>query len=603
MGKGPSERIVNYYSLLFTFPSRVTLFSATLMISGLGGLVASIVYDGMTPLNGLTLGLLGVALPLIGADLISIPFLRGEPVMTPRRFAILTFVASIVYTFSLLLSTLIAIPPLVNYRLMGGFLLASGITTFLRLLSLRVFVKGKFLRVYLAGLLQPSLCLVGAPFFLNRGYGSIWLIGAALFVNAAGVEALLWVMGLWNEVGGVKLLPLFRAFILSWAERISRPLEEELSDLGEERDLSVDTLLLKGENGEHIGAFIVPYIHPGPFGNVGSSALPEVLARRVGASLGCEVLVAHGVSTHRLDLTRSVNNSLIADQVLRDIPQSPIVEESSPLIRVMRGGVGVTCQVIGDVALLTISLAPLSYDDLPRRIFDEIQEAASGMGLRTIIVDCHNSIDLMKGLDDYDETGILDAAREALDRAGSSVRWRFEAAVARRVPWEWGLDEGMGPMGFSVLAMRVEGGGVYGRVVVDGNNMVTGLRERLIGALEGVGFDGAEVMTSDIHTVNGIGATREGYSPVGARMEWGSIVEYIVDAAEEAASNLRPAGVLSYRTVVPGLTVLGEGGLDTIQRILESGFSLFMRAGFFIGVACFLTSVAIAYCFGAPLRM
>ena len=114
-----------------------------------------------------------------------------------------------------------------------------------------------------------------------------------------------------------------------------------------------------------------------------------------------------------------------------------------------------------------------------------------------------------------------------------------------------------------------------------------------------MGFDGAEVMTSGIHSVNGIGATREGYSSVVERMEWGRIVEYIVEAADEAASNLQPAGVIAYRTVVPGLTVLGEGGLDTLRRILESRFSLFVRVGLFIGVACFLTSVAIAYFFGA----
>ncbi len=573
------------------------------MISGAGGLVASIIDEGMTPLAGLTLGLLGVALPLMAADLVTIPLLRGEPLMNPRRLTILTFVASIVYTFFLLSSTLIGVPPLMDDRLMAGFLIASGITTFLRLLSLRVFVKKKLGRLYTAGLLQPSLCLAGAFIFLNRGYGSIWLMGATLLVNVVGVEALLWVMGLWRAVEGIKLLPLFRAFILSWAEGMSRSLEEEISNLGQERDLSVDTLLLRGEGGEPLGAFIVPYIHPGPFGNVGSSALPEVLARSTGNYLGCEAMVAHGVSTHKLDLTRSDDNALIAERVLGGIPRSPVVKESSPLVWVERGGVGATCQVIGDIALITLTLAPLSYDDLPERILDEIQEAASRMGLRATVVDCHNSIDLVKGLDDYDETRIIDAAREALERADSSPRRRFEAAVARRVPWEWGLDEGMGPMGFSVLAMRVEGGGVYARVVVDGNNMVPGLRERLIGALEGLGFEGAEVMTSDIHTVNGIGATRAGYSPVGERMEWGRIVEYVVDAAEEAASNLQPAGVLAYRTVIPGLTVLGEGGLDTLRRVLESGFSLFVRAGLFIGVACLLTSVAIAYLFGAPSPM
>lgn len=82
-------------------------------------------------------------------------------------------------------------------------------------------------------------------------------------------------------------------------------------------------------------------------------------------------------------------------------------------------------------------------------------------------------------------------------------------------------------------------------------------------------------------------------------MEWGRIVEYIVEVAEEAASNLHPTGVLAYRNVVPGLTVLGEGGLDTLRRIPESGFNLSAGAGLFIGVVCFFISVIITYLFGA----
>jgi putative membrane protein len=557
----------------------------------------------MNLLTGLTLGFLGVALPLMVGDLISILLLPGECIMNSRRFTILSFAASIVYIFFLLLFPLIGVPPLMDDRLMAGFLIASGIMTFLRLLSLRVFVEEKSGRLYLAGLLQPSLCLVGANIFLNRGFGSICLIGTAILVNAIGVEALLWVMGLWREVEGIRLLTLFRAFILSWAEGFSHPLEEEIFNLGQERDLTVDTLILKAEGGDEIGVFMVPYIHPGPFGNVGSSALPEVLARSAEASLGCETLVAHGVSTHRLDLTRSIDNTRIAEQILGSIPQSQVVKESSPLIWVKRCGVEVTCQVIGNVALLTITLSPLSYDDLPEQLLDEIQDVASSIGLRAIVVDCHNSIDFTRGLDNYDETRIIDVVREALERANDSHRWRFEAAVARCVPWEWGLDEGIGPMGVSVLAMRIEGGGLFAHVVVDGNNMVTGLRERLVGALKDVGFDGVEVMTSDIHTVNGIGSTQEGYFPIGERMEWGRLVEYIVETAEEAALNLQSAGVLAFRTVVPKLTVLGEGGLDTLQRILESGFSLFVRAGLLIFLTCLFASVAIGYLLGSPLIM
>lgn len=593
MGKDPSERIVDYYSLLFTFPSRKALFSAALTILAMGGLVSSLIYEDLNLFSGLTFGLLGLGLPLLAADLFTIPLFRGEAIMNPRRFTIITFVASIVYAVALPLSVLLSAGNTATGDLLEGVLVASGVSTFLRLLSLRVFVEGNPGQVHVAALLQPFLCSVGASFFINGGSGSFFFMGAVMLVNAVGVEVLLWVMGRWREVEGVKLLPLFRAFILSWAEEMSRPLEEEITALGEKRDLSVDTVIFRGEGGGAIGAIVVPYIHPGPFGNVGSSALPEVLARSLGESLGCEVLVAHGVSTHRLDLTRSEDNTIIAKKILEFNPKSSPITSFSPLIREGRGGVEVACQIFGDTALLTITLAPVSYDDLPDGILDEIQSVASGLNLTAVVIDCHNSIDLARGLEEYDTTRVVEAARTAMEKGVSSGRGSFEVAVARRVPSEWGLYEGLGPMGFAVLATRVEGGGMHACVVVDGNNMVVGLRGRLIDALEGVGFDGAEVLTSDIHTVNGIGATRSGYYPVGERMEWGRVVDYVVEAAEEAVSNLRPAGVHIYRTVVPGRNVLGEGGLDAIRRILETGFRLFKRAGIIIGVACLIASVAV----------
>jgi predicted neutral ceramidase superfamily lipid hydrolase len=124
---------------------------------------------------------------------------------------------------------------------------------------------------------------MGAFIFLNRGYGSIWLMGAVLIVNAVGVEALIWVIGLWRKVEGIKLLPFFRAFILSCSEGVSSPFEEEISNLGQERDLSVDTLILKGESGEPIGAFVVPYIHPGPpLGTWGVALSPRSWRRAQG---------------------------------------------------------------------------------------------------------------------------------------------------------------------------------------------------------------------------------------------------------------------------------------------------------------------------------
>jgi hypothetical protein len=75
----------------------------------------------------------------------------------------------------------------------------------------------------------------------------------------------------------------------------------------------------------------------------------------------------------------------------------------------------------------------------------------------------------------------------------------------------------------------------------------------------------------------------------------------VVEVAEEAVSNLRPAGVHAYRTVVPGLTVLADEGLDPLRRILETSFKLFIRAGAIISVTYLKASMAGADLFRALL--
>ena len=41
-------------------------------------------------------------------------------------------------------------------------------------------------------------------------------------------------------------------------------------------------------------------------------------------------------------------------------------------------------------------------------------------------------------------------------------------------------------------------------VVIDGNNMISGLREKILAALTSVGFDESEVFTTDTHAVSAL---------------------------------------------------------------------------------------------------
>ncbi|MGD2201598.1 MAG: DUF2070 family protein, partial [Candidatus Bathyarchaeota archaeon] len=294
------------------------------------------------------------------------------------------------------------------------------------------------------------------------------------------------------------------------------------------------------------------------------------------------------------DLTKSGDNGVVVDSVLENIPKTPIAYQASPMAWAEEGEAKASCQVFGDTALITLTLAPLSYDDLPEQIVEEIVGWAGRRGLRGIVVDSHNSIDLEGGLDTYETGDVTAAAREAVEAAEGAQKQLFEVATARMIPGEWGLDQGMGSGGISVLVVRLGDGSQYAYIVLDGNNMVQGLRARLLHALESAGFSGGEVLTSDVHTVNAIGAAGKGYSPIGERMDQEALLDYILETVDEVVNRLEPGGVLSSRTEIKGMRVLGPGGLARFRHILESGFDLFVRAGLSIGVVCFLVSVALA---------
>jgi putative membrane protein len=570
------------------------MIAAVVIISIIGGVSASFLIP-LSLIDGLMFGSIGMAAPLLIAEFAVSPLFKENLIFNPRRFTIMTYVSSIVFSAVLPLFSVFARVTHLGNPIRGAFVVSAGLTAGLRLLSLRSLVDDGIPRVYLAALLPPIASLFAMAVISGMDLLMTLLSISAIIVYLAGVEALLLIIRRWE--GEVDLLPLFRAFVLAWAENLSEPLENEISLLGEKRDLTVDGLYIRGDKGNHVGALIIPYIHPGPFRNVGGSALPEVLAKKIGKALGCEALIAHGVSTHETDLTDGRYNLIIAERVIGDVPKSPLTFQISPMVWSEEGVAKASCQIFGRAALITLTLSPLSYDDLPKKIEVEIEKIAEKKGLRAMVVDSHNSIDLEGGPMDYEEKDVLIAAKKAIEAASSEPKYLFQAASARFIPTEWDTDDGMGPGGISALVLSLSGRGCYAYLVVDGNNMTTGLRDKLVSTVLDMELDGVEVMTSDTHIVNAIGATERGYYPIGDRMNKDKLVDYVVEVLEEALGRLEPGAALSSRTVVEDLTVLGQKGLSTLYYILESGFNLFWRAGLALGTSCFLVSLALAWLF------
>jgi putative membrane protein len=126
----------------------------------------------------------------------------------------------------------------------------------------------------------------------------------------------------------------------------------------------------------------------------------------------------------------------------------------------------------------------------------------------------------------------------------------------------------MGPGGITAIVVQVqEQKTAY--VVIDGNNMVSGFREKILAALGSVGFGESEVFTTDTHAVSAVITGRRGYHPVGEVMDQEVMIRYICDAAKKAEGNLELSNVGCLQLVVPKVRVIGELRLKSMSTLVD----------------------------------
>ena len=569
-GRRASDRILRYYRYLFTFPSMefmllVILLAPTLSIAASFYMLYGF---GILP-YALSTALLGVVAPSLASDLLGMLLLRGDPLLTPRRLAIVSYSSSLLYPLLLpiaLLSIPIGRPDLPVRFLLFLVALSS---------SLRVLVLLSLPPSPLRGI--PSILLqpIASPLVIHR----ILRLGLLLyaFISTAIPMIAVALVVLIVSRGGRRTLPLLRAFALAWAEGIGEPLEEEMDRIGETATLHIDILYFL-EDQEPKAALVTPYIHPGPFREIGSSVLPRSISEAFQRRYGCLALISHGVSTHDKDLTTRAEVERAVETLVSHPPPTEHTEAITPPVRVVHHGASAICQLFGDAALLILTLSPKSFDDLPDELRERLEEEASKRGLKAIVVDAHNSLKERAEITDEDLENLYAAAVEAMDRALKAERRSFAFGVYRVIPGEWSLEDGIGPCGISTLILRLEDGATYTYIVLDGNNLKAGLRERILAAVKELDIVEGEVMTSDTHLVNALGLTPRGYYTIGEQMEESRLIEYVVAACRGALAEMKPGRVAHSRVTLREMRILGVGGLEAFADILERSFSLFRKA-------------------------
>jgi putative membrane protein len=433
------------------------------------------------------------------------------------------------------------------------------------LLSLEV--GGPLFEAYLEGYLSraeeapPELLLVGpSDFLLLAGMCVLYALGVYGFIRVFDRP--------WRRSLGVSGLDFIQGFIGHIAEG-SRELEEFFEEIGEQAIVPVTVLSARRLDGTEKARFVLPMIHPGPMGDIGGGNLP----RRVAEDAEGLAFPPHATAGHDFNLvTRSEVERLIdaADRASDRIEYDRTATQS---VRSAVGSVSVLGQAFGDGALLVTSFAPTPTDDVEYGVGMSAMAEARASGLESVmLVDAHNCNDGLEGVDLGHVTpgsrrsfDLYDAAAGASERLADLPRHPIEVGTAwEETPWE--PRDGIGPLGIRVATLRV-GGQETAYVLIDGNNMEPGLRERIVDAVNAV--EEIEVMTTDTHVVN----TVESVNQVGEAIDSGELIDRITRLIDRARADYEPvaAGMATEHAEV---TVFGNDRTETLASHANAAISM-----------------------------
>jgi putative membrane protein len=407
----------------------------------------------------------------------------------------------------------------------------------------------------------PELLIVGPNHFA--------LLVVTSFIYATAVYVFIRVIDRpWERSLGVSMLDFLRGFI-GHIEG-SRELEDFFEQLGQEAIVPVTVLSFRRLDGSEKARWILPMIHPGPMGEIGGGNFPE----RVAARAEGLAFPPHATAGHDFNLVTEREVDTILDAVDRAYEKITYSLEATQSVRVQSGEAKMLGQAFDDSALLVSTYAPGFADDVEYAVgLSAATEARTAGHKNVLLVDAHNS---NNGLDGPDLGHVTPGSKRSFDmiEAAGDVGRRLATAPRGELllgtAWDdtpWGPVDGIGPLGIRVTVTEVDGQ-TTAYVLVDGNNMEPGLRDRIIDALDDR-IDVSEVMTTDTHIVN----TVEADNQVGAVLDHDELVGLVSDLVDEALADCEPvsAGMATERAEV---TVFGNDRTETLASHANAVVSL-----------------------------
>jgi putative membrane protein len=562
------EQTASVMEHLFKAPKPVTLILPILALSLIFGMLISFDSNNIYQTYFVN-GVLILALPTYLSAFISVPLaesLGGKLYL--RRSMLMSFLSLLIICGVMVILRLIM-------RFYSGIeirmVLIFGYSAiiWLRHLSLLSTSNSSHLRSLPASLIQPFLGFLMLSFFLSPFGIKEWIL------------AVLWLMIFLFSVfllTQIATLPMKKAFnvnglamvrysldhITEGGEEGAKEVEDFFKSFSEKMDVHVGLVTFKKGNVLK-SIMVVPSVHPGPFGMLGGSDLPSKLSETLKDR--CKnVLVPHGSATHDINLSSSEDKEKVAEMVKEVLDDVEYSNHASSFIR-LSDHMDVCAQIFGNGILLVHTSSPNPTDDVDYSTGSAAREKTSSVtGRKTLFIDAHNCAKRGVGCIYFGSKKsheLIDLSEKAAKKAEEKVGEGIKVGYAQKTGYV--TEKGIASSGIQVLVVETNGQrNAY--ILFDGNNMVMGLREKIIEAVHDL-VDDAEVLTTDNHAVN---ATIGGFNPVGLRMDGEGLAGDVRSLVKKALNDLEKVEVGMITGLAKNISIFGHENVARLSSTVNS---------------------------------
>jgi putative membrane protein len=523
-------------------------------------------------------GSLAFTLPALCGFLLTGPLvaISGRQI-TWNRSALLALsctVLGVIITLTGLVASKSLLP--LSYAIALGFIFGS------RLIVLVAIADYRISRMVLPAVTQSGAGILLGMIFFEPLFLQLTLIFHLVF--GAGFILLIWAIERpLHRAFHIHVLSFLNTFIAHLTDG-SKTMEDFFREIGEEVYIPQVSLFIRRERGRGI-IFTVPNVHPGPMGEIGGGNLPKYLQ----SGFRDLVMVSHGTATHDFNLVAEEEIEKIATAIRAGQERLSYSGQASKAFRSQSGSVSLLYQIFGTTLLMISTRSPERTEDIDFGIGMTIMAEGHRSFPHVAFVDAHNCF---TGDISTVQPGTLSAleyqtAASTAITEGPKLGLHPLEAGASQTSLPFTRVQGFGDQGIETLVVRA-GGQTTAYVLIDGNNILAGVREIIRDYVLTL-VDEAEIMTTDSHVVN----TVSGKNPVGLNVSPDQIIPYIDRSVHDALADLSPAESAGDTALCERIIVFGSQRVAQVASTINAMVLFIPPLSIAMVLLAFLLSVVI----------